>query len=175
MEATSEFHQKVNGLSSITSCLLTERLSGQFTDWLWLDDDITRKLTWNMTTWRSTRRWISRWPRSEPSWSRWSWRRFATSQVNVIRATVQWVNTDWIISAEGEGLSKASEVSDICPVVLTSDGVLLPGHRSGSLPAVEVNDRLRNTLGPFTRCWAGRVLSWQRSQRHLLSWTCFSQ
>lgn len=88
MEATTEFHQRVNTLNNTATLLKEHRLTGSV-HWLvvfglCLGDDITRKPTWNTTTWRSTRRWTCRWPRSKPSWSLSSWRPFATSQVNVL-------------------------------------------------------------------------------------------
>lgn len=66
IEATTEFHQKVNGLVKISQPLYWLTLTP---DWLVASDhcllllyDINRKLTLNMTIWRSARRWTSRWP-----------------------------------------------------------------------------------------------------------------
>lgn len=86
MEATTEFQQKVNAflkISQFRDWLLKTSLTGCFCPLLGLHNDITRKLTWNITIWRSARRWTSRWPPSKQSWSPSNWRQFGTSQVNV--------------------------------------------------------------------------------------------
>lgn len=114
MEATTEFHQKVNGPNKtdhqraqiiiISVCWRTN----DPVPWLVviffpsLGDDIIRSQTWNTTTWRSTRRWTSRWLHSKPSWSPSNWRRSATSQVS----TSHLCHLDGIFVSRGCSLGK---------------------------------------------------------------------
>lgn len=90
MEATTDFHHKVHCSvkilsleSTINVCLLIGYCC--FFN-LCLDDTIIRSQIWSTTTWRSTRRWTSKWLRLKPSWSPSNWRRCAISQVSTTRA-----------------------------------------------------------------------------------------